>query len=376
MSAGGFLFTLKLKNMYYSSFLLIVSLLFTTTIFAQHKAENAEKVFDYHAKQYEFEGGILLAQGGEIIYKNTVGWADRTADIPLTPQARFGIASITKSFTAVLIFQLIAEGKVQLDDPITNYIDDLDVKGLEKVTVGNCLTHSSGLGVEPAIGYLKVQSPLEMLQKYARKKIKTTPGTRFEYSNLEYMALGLVVEKVTGKPWSKALEERILTPAGMSNTGVLFKNEQPENLAKTYHKTSGEFEADKPFYIENIYAAGAMYSTLEDIFLFDKALHDETILSAEMQQLMNTSFPKLSYVSYGNWAYGFPFVEGMPLTIERRGGIKGFNGVIMRFPEANKLLVILSNNGQFNPDTWGDASNIKYQLVKVLFDEAVDGVGD
>lgn len=353
------------------SLALLITLLFSVFIFGQNRAQSIEEIVQFHHLNNEFEGVVLAVENGETIYQNAFGFADRKLNIPLSIDTKFGIASFTKAFTALIIMQLEEEGKLNVDDEVMKYLPDLDMKNLEKVRIKHLLTHSSGLGNEPDVAYIQRLTPREMLLSYANKKIKSTPGEGFNYSNLDFLALSLIIEKVTQKTWEINLNDRILKPLKMINSGVLTFEKKPKKLTKTYSKKEGKFIEDGNFYIENFDAAGAMYSTLEDLLKFDQALYGNDLLSDAQISKMYTSHPELSYVAYGSWAYNHPFIEGYPLTIERRGGIAGFNGVFMRFPEAKKTLIVLSNNGEFNTDTWGDMMSLKEQLIKALFDEEV-----
>lgn len=353
------------------SLALIITLLYSQLLVGQNQVQNIERIVQFHHLNNEFEGVVLAAEKGKIIYQNAFGFADREAKKLLSIDTKFGVASFTKAFTALIIMQLEEEGKLSVEDQVSTYLPDLEVKNLEKVQIKHLLTHSSGLGSEPDIAYIQKLTPEEMLLKYANSKIKGTPGTEFSYSNLDFLAMSCIIEKVTQKSWETNLKERILAPLQMNDSGVLTFEKKPENLAKTYQKKEGQYVKDGNFFIENFDAAGAMYSTLEDLLKFDQALYENDFLSASQISKMYTSHPELGYVGYGSWVYNHPYVGDYPLTIERRGGIAGFNGVFLRFPNEKKTLIIMSNNGQFNTDTWGDMTSLKEQLIKAIFEEKV-----
>lgn len=354
------------------SFLLILTILTSNLLIGQNKTQVLDLLVQHHHLNENFEGVVMALEDGEVIYQRAFGWADREAKKPLTIYSKFPIASFTKAFTALIIMQLEEEGKLKVEDVITKYLPDLKIENLEKIQIKHLLTHSSGLGNEPDTAYIHQYTPKEMVLNFGNKHIEGIPGENFNYSNLDYHVLGLIIEKLTGKSWETNLMDYILKPIEMNDSGLLSFENKPNELTKIYTKKDGKFIEEGNFYIENFDAAGSMYSTLGDLQKFDQALYSNKLISKDRISKMYTSHPELSYVAYGSWSYNHPLVLNYPLTIERRGGIGGFNGVFMRFPNDKKTLIILSNNGQFNTDTWGDHSSLKEQLVMALFDQKVD----
>ena len=339
--------------------------------FAQIDQQRAEQLLRFHHDELEFDGAVLMAQGDQIIFQQAIGQADREADLPLTVNSKFRIASITKAFTAVLVMQLIEEGKFEIDDSVAKVLPELRIKGTDEVSIREVLMHYSGIGVEGKMAYTLPYSLDLMLSTFGNAKLKK-PGENFTYSNLDYILLSRVVEKYRDMTYEEALHKYILVPTGMMNSGLLAKNKNVEGLVKSYQKSEDAYYEDVPFYIENMQGAGAMYSTLSDLFRFDRALQSFKLLSEETMELMYTPREGGAYVACGSWVYTYPFVEEKPYAVERRGGILGSNTLFMRFPKANKTLIMLNNNGQFDPDKWGDKANIKFQFLQLLFGETPD----
>ncbi|HSO75972.1 MAG TPA: serine hydrolase, partial [Blastocatellia bacterium] len=170
-------------------------------------------------------------------------------------------------------------------------------------------------------------------------------GTKFNYNNSGYFLLGAIVERVTGKPYEQVLKERIFDPVGMKNTGYDHHQTILAKRASGYEKRPGEY-INAPYLDMSLpYAAGSLYSTVEDLYLWDQALYTEKLLSAQLKELMYK--PALS-----NYAYGW-MVRKAPLgpqdelvaTIGHGGGINGFNTLITRMPESKTLIVLLNNTG-------------------------------
>lgn len=343
---------------------------------AQSEIPAVTRILEKFEKEDQFSGVVLLADKGKILIDQAVGLADRAESIPMKTSTKFRIASITKSFTALLIMQLYEEGKLQLDQSIAELLPELPLKEYHKVKVKHLLNHTSGLPKESDLFYVQKLSPEVFIQRLTTEKArKQKPGKNFNYNNVDYLLLGLVIEKLRKAPWKTVVQERILDPLQMDDTGFLRKKQIPEGLARGYLCANSICNTEPAYFIENFYAAGNMYSTAADLLKWDQGLYGEELLSATNKALMYTSDPALGYVAYGSWTFNHPFVAGNPFTVERRGGILGFNSVIMRFPKAEKTLIILSNTDQFNPDTFGDAENIKEQLVQVLFTARPTGEG-
>lgn len=231
------------------------------------------------------------------------------------------------------------------------------------------MTHTSGFQNEPDAVYKRQISPDELVHQYVVNAKRTRPIDSFNYNNLDYILLGLVIERFRGQPFQAVVRERILEPLKMTNSGFLKRDELPTDLAKGYLCKADKCREEPDYYIENFYAAGAMYATAEDLLKWDQALYGTDLLSETSRKIMYESRPELGYVAYGSWTYHYPFVAQRPFTIERRGGILGFNSVIFRFPDAHKTLIMMSNTDRFNPDSFGNPAHFKEQLIHALFDE-------
>lgn len=316
----------------------------------------------------QFSGVILLADHGKVIACSATGLADRENQIAMGKQTKFRIASITKSFTALLIMQLYEAGKLTLHQSVAEILPEVGWPECSKIEVRHLLNHTSGLPNEPDEVFTEKLTPTAIVKRIVEdKQAVATAGETFNYNNVDYLLLGLIVEKLYEKPWEAVVRDRILEPLEMKSTGFLEKERLPDGLARGYVCQPENCLPEPAYYIENYYAAGSMYATAEDLLKWDQGLYGGQLLSGAAMDLMYTSDPALGYAAFGSWTYHYPFAEGQPFTVERRGGILGFNSVIMRFPEAKKTLIILSNTDQFDPDTFGDAQNIKERLARLLF---------
>lgn len=314
-----------------------------------------------------FSGVVFVARKGEVLLHRAEGMAYYQANDRMEKNTRFSIASVTKLFTAVTIFQLMEEKKLALTDKVAGHLPDLAIPGADKISIQDLLLHNSGLPNERATIYQTKRSPADFVATTLKQRAKATYG-EYNYNNLDYVLLGMIVEKLRGAPWRKVVSDRILHPAGMENTGFLAYGRYPANFAYTYKGgRSRKLRQDPLFYIENFYAAGSMYSTAEDLWRFDQALSAGELLTTASLNVLATEFPANNYAGYSVWNYRYPFVEERPRVMERRGGILGANVVLVRLPEEDTCIIILSNTDTFNPDSFGDPHNLREAVLRVLY---------
>ena len=311
--------------------------------------------------QRQFSGVVLVAENGTTVFQAAVGSAG--AKEPMTVNARFRLASITKAFAAVLVMQLVEEQRLRVSSTIAQVLPDLKIPRAEQITVHDMLLHRAGSPEEPDALYDAPRSARAMAIETATLAYR--PYGEFAYSNLDYFVLQLMIEKITGKPFATVLQERILTPLGMKNTGIAKR--VSKGIVQGYlGDSTGRLTPEPSVYVENAGAAGAMYGTVADLMLFDQALYSERLLKKASIAEMYTSHPELGYVAYGSWVYDYYFLPSSPLVVERRGRSFGFNHAFIRLPGINKTLIILSNNDRFDPDTFGKLDSFKDRLIKVL----------
>lgn len=329
---------------------------------AQINLEKMDSIVQHAVTNDLFEGTVLIADSGNVVYQKSFGFIDKDTVLPIKNSTSFGIASITKMFTAILILQLVEEGKIQLEDNLKTLLPDLKIRKSKKITVHHLLLHISGLPNEEDEIYAQPKSPQEFVRATMRNK-RGRLG-EFNYANIDYVLLGLIIEKYDNTSWANAVQNRIIDKAAMTRTGFLEKGKYPSNFAYSFsYDEEDNREADPLFYIENYYAAGCMYATAEDLLKLDQAMYGELLLSDKSKELMFTSYPAYNYSGYSVWTYNYPFARSKPKIMERRGGILGANSVLIRMIETNRTLVILSNNNKFNPDSFGNTKSLKEALM-------------
>lgn len=354
---------------------LIVTCMFNLSN-AQTKVDKLEKLLGAYAEYGKFNGSVLVAEKGKVIYKKGFGLADMEWNIPNQPDTKHRLGSITKQFTAMLIMQLFEQGKLKLDVPISTYLPDYPKKSGDIITIHHLLTHTSGIpNMTSFPGFLKdvsrnAYTPEELVKMSSDSALQFEPGKTFAYSNSGYLLLGYIIEKVTGKTYEQVLRENILTPLKMNNTGYDHHETVLKNRARGYEK-NGRHYVNAGFIDMSVpHAAGAMYSTVEDLYLWDQTLYGDRLLRKENMDLMFTK-----HIPSGGSQYGYGWGIGdLPLgntterveTVGHGGGINGFNTQITRITRDKSLIVLLNNTGG------APLNEMTSAIAAVLYDKSFD----
>ncbi len=332
-----------------------IATLSTLTTIAQDKAKKIDQLLSKYTEYGQFNGSALVSENGKVIFKKGYGSANMEWNIPNQPDTKFRLGSISKQFTALLIVKLAEEGKLKLDVAISTYLPDYPKANGDKITIHHLLTHTSGTpNYTSDPNFFKEKSrnpytPEELVKTFSSLPLEFTPGEKFNYSNSGYFLLGYIIEKITGKTYEQYLQETILTPLKMANTGYDHNEPIIKNRAAGYEKKGKKIVNSAYLDMSIPYAAGSLYSTVEDLYLWDQALYTTKLLS---QKSMDLLFKP--YISTGGddfYGYGW-FLEEAPngdkakvKIIEHGGGINGFNTIISRVPADKNLVVLLNNTG-------------------------------
>lgn len=344
--------------------------------YGQAKADKLDQLIGTYADYGKFNGSVLVAEKGKVIYKKGFGLADMEWDIRNQPDTKHRLGSITKQFTAMLIMQLVEQGKLKLDVPISTYLPDYPKKNGDIITIHHLLTHSSGIPNMTAFpGFVKnvmrnAYSPRQLVNTFADSTLQFEPGKKFAYSNSGYLVLGYIIEKVTAKSYEQVLRENILTPLKMNNTGYDHHENLLKNRASGYEKNGRHYFNANFIDMSVPHAAGAMYSTVEDLYLWDQALYGSQLLREENMELL---FKK--HIPSGGSYYGYGWGIGeIPLgntaerigTISHGGGVNGFNTQITRIPSDKSFIVLLNNTGG------APLNEMTNAIAAILYDKSYD----
>lgn len=348
------------RHLVRASLLVAVLVLWAHTPAAQDKARMVDALLASYHDAGIFNGAALVSDNGKVMLKKGYGFADFEWKIPNTPDTRFRIGSITKQFTATVVLQLVEEGKLSLDATLSSVLTYYRPDTGSKVTVHHLLSHTSGIPSytsQPNFRRDVSRDPYgvrEFVEKFCSGNLEFEPGSRFFYNNSGYFLLGAIIEAVTKKPYAQVVRERVFDPLGMTGSGYDLSGPILEKRARGYENgPAGVRNAD---YLDMglPYAAGSLYSTVEDLYTWDQALYGERVLLSKAKERMFT--PGL-----GNYAYGWVVQKrpigvdkGERLTIVHDGGINGFNTTIRRVPEDRHLVVLFNNTGGTNLNAMAD----------------------
>lgn len=338
-----------MKNVLKTLLFLFVSI----SSFAQKS--NIGKLMDEYASKNQFNGTVLIQKGNNVVYHKSFGVAERAFNSPITNETKYQVCSITKTFTAVLILQLVEKRKIDLDKKIIQYLPDYKGEGGTKVNIKQLLNHTSGMKntdsakdenfLKYGLGFYNFPYQLkDIVNKFCSNEMVNEPGTKFDYNNGEYMILGRILEVIYQKSFEEILNEEILNPLGMKNTGLLSHYKLIEGLATPYYKDKSldHLIPNIPIYVEDFSSAGAMYSTTSDLLKFNNALFGYKLIKKEtLDQLLT---PGLDSYGYSVWIRDADKYKRM----ERYGRIAGANTVWFHFLNSDLSIIILSNTNLTN----------------------------
>ncbi|UTG60335.1 beta-lactamase family protein [Elizabethkingia anophelis] len=331
----------------------------------------------YAAK--EFNGNVLVAEKGKVIYEKSFGLANEKTQQKLDKNTVFELASVSKQFTAMGIVQLEKEGKLSYNDPLTKYFPELSF--YKPITIDNLLHHTSGL-----LDYMSLfdknwdkkkfatnKDVVEMLAKY-KPELLFVPSDKYEYSNTGYALLGLIIEKVSKQSYGDYLNKKIFKPLGMANTRVYRSRYKPEKISnyalgyvvdslgnkKLLDDLGKEYYT---YYLDGIVGDGMVNSTTGDLLKWDRALYGDKLVNQKDKDLIFSSIVtkdnKDTRYGYG-WAIDTKYPFGK--IANHSGGWAGYITFIERDLDYDKTIIILQNN-----DSEAASSPVK-QLRNILYD--------
>lgn len=315
-----------------------------------------EKKIQLHLTELDFQGAVLIAHAGQILFSQGFGMANREHQIQNTPKTVYRIGSISKQFTAVAILQLQEKGLLSIEDPISRYLPDYP-QG-DKISIKHLLTHTSGIpSITEFPNLLKIQRQYS-LPKQTRAHFQDLPlqfvsGTDCYYSDSGYIVLGEIVETVAKMPYESYLKKQILGPLEMDATYYEHNTSIIPNRASGYVKNENGTIRHAAFIDMSFpHAAGALSSTVEDLYKFDCALKGMTLMTKDS---LNSMFSIHGSSADNAIAYGYGAMigslnqgmEGCESSIIGHFGIiEGFEAALIRYRNEDLTIIILSNQEQ------------------------------
>jgi CubicO group peptidase (beta-lactamase class C family) len=325
----------------------VLSVLLSVAARAQPVVTQIDTFMRRAADYGQFNGAILVIDSGRRVYERAFGEANLEWRVPNAINTRFEIASMTKPMTAIVIMQLVQEGKLRLDAKVSDYLAYYPTETGRRITVVQLLNHTSGL--QQDIGFIDdpivaainadMLSNDSLVKLISRRPLRFEPGTSYGYSSDAYAVLGAIIEHVTGRSYWDALRERVLQRAGMSETGVSVLRPIVPRRASGYAQTWDGYE-NAPHI--GVTPAGGLYSTLGDIERFDRALYGDVLVNDESKRLL---FALRSVITAYGWKTSEDTIRnGVTRRVMRTtGGLPGFGAVMVRVPSRQRTIIMLTN---------------------------------
>jgi CubicO group peptidase (beta-lactamase class C family) len=328
-----------------------------TAAHAQSSSGTPDSVGDYvrgeMQKQHIPGLSLLVSKDGQIVRAEGFGLSNVELQVPVKPETVFQSGSVGKQFTATAVMMLVEEGKVALDDPLTKYFADAPAAWKE-VTVRELLSHTAGFTDYPEkFDFRKDWTEDELIKVVEGIPLAYPPGTKWEYSNLGYLTLGILIHKVTGEFYGDFLQQRIFQPLGMQTTRIISEADIVPNRAAGYRLVKNELKNQEwvaP--MVNTTADGSLYFSILDLAKWDAALYGDKLLKRSSFDLMWTPV-KLKDGHPNKDGYGFGwFMEERRghRVIGHDGAWQGFKTAIARYVDDRLTVVVLANLEQAKPE--------------------------
>lgn len=314
-----------------------------------------KRLVDSYAANRGFNGVVLVAQHGRVVYRAAYGLANREWQVPNAADGAFRIGSLTKPFTAILVLQLVQEHKLRLDGTLGEYLPALYADTpAAAVTVAQLLNHTSGLADLPGNyndPWWQTQArlsftPEEFARTWIPGKLQTAPGAAWRYNNAGYFLLGLLIEKVTGSSYETNLRQRLLDRAGMQDSGLYRATDIVPRMATGY-ETRADLSLARPMPIDPTvsFAAAGLYASADDLFRLDRALYGDSLLAQSWRQAMWTDYR--SNYGYGWGVEAWPSPSGGTYkVVSHTGSIPGYQSFWLRAEQDQSTVIVLDNYWQ------------------------------
>jgi CubicO group peptidase (beta-lactamase class C family) len=334
--------------------LLIVFVLATPNVFSQSARSSSDDTASAIDREMsavykpDLPGAaVIVTRNGQVVFRKAYGLANLELNVPVKPEMVFRLCSVTKQFTAAAVMILIEQGKLSLNDDINKFFPDYPTGG-RKITVENLLTHTSGVK-----DYLnKVWpnrisqefKPGDLIELFKNDGLEFEPGTRADYSNSNYVLLGAIIEKLAGKDYGQFIEDQIFKPLGMKHSSYERVQKVIPNRVSGYLTLNGVYINGAYLSMSQLYAAGGLDSSVDDLALWDAAIDSDKLLKRSSWERIFTPY-KLAGGESSPYAYGWVISQLQGRTIASHGGgIPGFRAYVLRIPEDHVYVALLAIN--------------------------------
>lgn len=367
--------------------IILVFLAFLTSVVGgQSRTQNFDSLFTYLKHQNDFNGNVLIAEHGKIVYKKSFGYSNFETKKLLNDKSMFEIASLSKQFTAIGILMLMEQGRLDLSDKLQKYFPSLPY---ENVTIKNLLTHTSGLPDFMSLfdkhwDKSRIASNADvitLLSEYKPPKLFNA-GEQYEYSNTGYVLLGSIIEKVSGEAFGSFMKKNIFAPLKMKRTAVYHRRMSTDKIRSNYaigyafNKTLSQpalpdslNEWRFVFYLDGVFGDGSISSSTADLLKWDRALYDNKLIKQVTLEEAYTPYKlvdgSLSNYGYG-WELGFNSTTGK--YVYHAGHWPGYGAYSSRFIDKDKTIIVLRNLINYSKR----ANGIPNVYLDILFNKPFD----
>jgi len=309
-------------------------------------ATRVDRVVKAAMSTYKIPGvSLAVLRNGKIILLKSYGLANVEHQVPVKPETIFQSGSIGKQFTAAAIMILAQENKLSLDDKVSKYFPDAPASWKD-ITVWNLLTHTSGLGdYPPDIDLRRDYTEEQFFESFKKAPLEFAPGTNWNYSNVGYVTLGILIRKVTGKYYGDFLQERVFRPLGMTTARVISEEDIISNRASGYRLVNGELKNQEWVSPStNSTADGSLYFSILDMAKWDAALYTDTPLTQASRNRIWT-LAQLSDGTTKGYGFGWHILDlhGHRLIVHG-GAWQGFKTHMLRFMDTKLTIIFLTNS--------------------------------
>ncbi len=316
-------------------------------------------------RESDFGATVLIARGGKVLVSRSYGMANRELDVPNSPQTKFRIGSLTKQFTSMSVMILQERGKLNVQDSVCKYVPDCP-QAWADVTVHHLLTHTSGipdlLRFPNFTETMALPSPVaKTVERFRDKPLEFKPGKKWSYSNSGYILLGYIVERASGKSYEAVVRESIFVSLKMSNSGSDRHDLLIKSRANGYAREGNSIVNARYIDMSLPTGGGSLYSTVEDMLLWDQALYTEKLVA---QKSLDAMFKPHMMTPFGDGSgYGW-FIrrdKSNRRVIGHNGRINGFSCEVARFPDERVFIVVFCNMSGVPVD------KVVYDLAAIAF---------
>lgn len=347
-------------------FSLILVLICINAISQQTTEQKIDEYLSILIQNEKLSGVVLVMQKEKPIYKKAFGYANREWNIENTVDTKFCLASVTKQFTAMVIMQLVMDGKIKLDGKISDYLPYYRKDNGDKINIHQLLIHTSGIPNYTDLDSFMIKdvrlnyNTKDFVKRYCSHDLEFEPGAKQQYNNSAYYILGAIIEEITGKTYAQVVQENIFDPLNMNNSGYFYNEPVMSKRASGYTIGTDDIENAALIDFDMGFSAGALYSTVEDLYLWDRALYSQKLVH---KPWLDSLFKNHK----NNFGYGWIIDDWFgKKCIHHSGGVNGFSTHIARMVNDDICLITLMNYD------FGAAARINKTLAAILLGEKYD----